>query len=182
MIDQLLKEANTAAIEATRPEENIDPNERVVKITKAQVEQLIQTLRDGGEYVVRIVSAGNYVLGEKEVRVFADVVPNQQIFAEKEEIAAVSVDSKNMSEEEIQKRLDILLSAAQFRARREGILGAIQIEDGSLTKLTQFIQEIQNSDQPLDAIQAIASQETYTVGPLKLRLVAIRDGKVMFST
>lgn len=181
VIDQLLKEANLAAIEATRPDSK-QSDERVVKITKAQVEQLIQTLRDGGEYVVRIISAGNYVLGEQEIRVFADVVPNQKVFDEKQEIAAVSIDSQNMSEEEIQKRLDILLSATQFRARRQGILGAIQIGEGSLTKVVQFIQQVNSSEEPLDEIQAIASEATYTAGPLKIRLVAVRDGKVVFST
>lgn len=181
VVDQLLQEANVAAIKATRPDSK-KTNERVVKITKAQVEQLIQTLKSGGEYVVRIISAGNYVLGEQEIRVFVDVVPNQKIFDEQQEIAAVSIDSENMTEEEIQKRLDILLSAAQFRARRQGILGGIQIEDGSLIKLIQFIQEINSTDEPLDEIQAIASESTYTAGPLKLRLVAVRDGKVIFRT
>ncbi|WP_013324361.1 DUF3084 domain-containing protein [Gloeothece verrucosa] len=181
VIDQLLQEANRTAIMATRPESK-NTDERLVKITKAQVEQLIQTLKDGGEYVVRIISAGNYVLGEQEIRVFADVVPNQKIFDEEQEIAAVSIDSGNLTEEEIQKRLDILLSAAQFRARRQGILGTIQIGDGSLTKLVQFIQQVNSSEQPLDEIQAVASEPTYTAGPLKLRLVAVRDGKVIFST
>lgn len=181
VIDELLQEANSAAIQSTRPNSS-ESKERVVKITKAQVEQLIQTLKNGGEYIVRILSAGNYVLGEQEVRVFADVVPNEKIFEEKQEIAAVSIDSQNMTEEEIQKRLDSLISAAQFRARRQGILGTIQIEDGSLTKLVNFMQKISSSEQTFDEIQAIASEQTYTAGPLKLRLIAVRDGKVIFST
>lgn len=181
VIDKLLTEANRAAIRYTRPDAP-DTDERVVKITKAQVEQLIQQLQGGGEYVVRVLSASNYVLGEKEVRVFADVTPNQKVYQEGQPIAAVSIDSGNMTEQEIQKRLDLLLSAAQFRARSQGVLGQISLEDGSLKKVIQFIEQINSSGEPLDEIQAIASETTYTAGPLKIRLVAIRDGKIVFST
>ncbi|MEG3439865.1 DUF3084 domain-containing protein [Pannus brasiliensis CCIBt3594] len=180
-IDQLLRQANTFAIRATRPRDP-NPEERVVKITKAQVEQLIQQLQDGGEYVVRILSAGNYVIGEREVRVVADVVPNRQIFSDNQVIAAVSVDSRDMSEEELQNRLDLLLASAQFRARSAGVLGTIQVEDGLLTTVVNFIDRVKRSEVEIDTIEAIASEETKTAGPLKLRLVAKSNGEMVFTT
>ena len=180
-IDQLLRQANRTAIQATRPGSE-EFNERVVKITKAQVEQLLDQIQDGRDYVVRILSAGNYVQGEKEVRVFADIAFNQEIFNQGEMIATVSIDSDNITEADIQKRLDLLLAASQFRARRAGILGKIQIGDGHIKTLINFIEELNESEEPLEEIKAVAAETTYTAGPLKLRLVAIRDGKVIFST
>ncbi len=180
-IDQLLRQANRTAIQATRPGSE-DFNKRVVKITKAQVEQLLDQIQDGRDYVVRILSAGNYVQGEEEVRVFADIALNQEIFNQGEMIATVSIDSDNITEADIQKRLDLLLAASQFRARRAGILGKIQIGDGHIKTLINFIEELNESDEPLEEIKAVAAETTYTAGPLKLRLVAIRDGKVIFST
>jgi uncharacterized protein (DUF3084 family) len=180
-IDQLLREANNVAVRATRPNKP-NPDERVVKITKAQVEQLIQQLQDGREYVVRILSAGNYVLGESEVRVFADVVLNQKVFTASQVIAAVSIDSSNMSEEDIQKRLDLLLASAQFRARSAGVLGPIQVEDGLLTTIVSFIDRLQRSGELIDTIQAVAERDTFTAGPLKVRLVATRNGEVVFTS
>ncbi|PSF37280.1 DUF3084 domain-containing protein [Aphanothece hegewaldii CCALA 016] len=180
-VDQILQQANLSALQATQPN---NPNSKlpIVKITKAQVEQLVQQLQDGREYVVRILSAGNYVLGEQEIRVFADVAPNQRIFEESQEIAAVSIDSQNMSEEDLQNRLDTLLAASQFRARRAGVLGDIQVEDGRLTSLIGFMEKINQSDDTIDEIKTIAVEKTYTSGPLKLRLVAIKDGEIIFST
>ena len=180
-IDQLLRQANRTAIQATRPGSE-DFNKRVVKITKAQVEQLLDQIQDGRDYVVRILSAGNYVQGEEEVRVFADIALNQEIFNQGEMIATVSIDLDNITEADIQKRLDLLLAASQFRARRAGILGKIQIGDGHIKTLINFIEELNESDEPLEEIKAVAAETTYTAGPLKLRLVAIRDGKVIFST
>jgi uncharacterized protein (DUF3084 family) len=180
-IDQLLRQANRSAIEATRPD-NPDVKERVVGITKAQVEQLVEQIKDGKDYVVRIVSAGNYVQGEKEVRVFADVVPNQKVFNRDETIATISIDTESLTEDDFQKRLDTLLAASQFRARRAGILGNIQVEDGRIKTILNFIEEINQIEVTPDEIKAIASNPTYTIGPLKLRLIAIKDGKVIFST
>lgn len=180
-VDQLLQQANLSAIQATQPK-TANPDLQIVKITKAEVEQLVQSIKDGREYVVRILSAGNYVLEEKEIRVFADVVPNQRIFEANQEIAAVSIDAQNRSEEDLQKRLDTLLAASQFRARRAGVLGSIQVEDGRLTSLISFIEKVNQSDETIDEIKTIAVAQTYTVGPLKLRLVAIKDGEVIFSS
>lgn len=180
-VDQILQQANLSATQAIQGN-NPNSNTPIVKITKAQVEQLVQQLQDGREYVVRILSAGNYVLGEKEIRVFADVAPNQRIFEQSQEIAAISIDSQNMSEEDLQNRLDTLLAASQFRARRAGVLGNIQVEDGRLTSLINFMEKVNQSDDTIDEIKTIAAEKTYTTGPLKLRLVAIKDGEIIFRT
>ncbi|GFE70711.1 DUF3084 domain-containing protein [Chroococcus sp. FPU101] len=180
-VDQILQQANLSAIQATQPNAT-NPNLQIIQITKAEVEQLVQQLQDGREYVVRILSAGNYVLEEKEIRVFADLAPNQRIFEENQEIAAVSIDSQNMSEGELQSRLDNLLAASQFRARRAGVLGNIQVEDGRLTTIISFMDKINQLDDPIDEIKTVAVDKTYTTGPLKLRLVAIKDGEILFSS
>jgi uncharacterized protein (DUF3084 family) len=181
-VDELLRQANRNAWQATR-DPNTRPlpgNEPIVRITTAQVQQLAEQLKTGEEYVVRILSAGNYVQGEEEIRVFADVAPNRQVFREGETIATISMDSSNFSEEDIQKRLDYLLSAAQFRARREGILGNIQIEDGRIKTLIQFVEAIQQATERPDEIRVVATENTSVVGPLKLRFVALRRGNVIF--
>jgi uncharacterized protein (DUF3084 family) len=181
VVDELLRQANRAAIAATRPSGN-GTNERVVKITRAQVEQLIQQLQDGRDYVVRILSAGNYVQGEEEVRVFADATINQRIFRQGDIVSTVSVESQTLNEEDIQKRIDILLAASQFRARSTGILGNIQIGDGRIKTLIEFVDQVNRIEEKPDVIQSIAATDTDTIGPLILRLVALRNGEELFST
>lgn len=181
VIDELLRQANRTAIEFIG-KNTINPNDRVVKITQAQVEQLTEQLQDGKEYVVRVISAGNYVQGEKEVRIFADIVPNKKIFDEDETIATVSMDALNLTEANIQQRIDLLLSATQFRARSAGVVGTIQVEDGGLKRMINFIEEISQLEDGLDEVRAVAANETNTIGPLKVRLVAIKDGEILFST
>lgn len=179
-IDSVLRQANRYAIKATLFEDN-HQEERVVKITKAQVEQLAKQIQDGQDYVLRILSAGNYVQGEKEIRVFADLAVNKEVFAPGEEIATVSIDNSQTNTTEIQEQIDWLLAASKFRAGRAGILGEIQVGDGQISTLINFVEKIIESKESIDEIRAVVTETTYTAGPLKLNLLAVSNGTVVFS-
>ncbi len=180
-IDRLLRQANRNAVKAILfKEEQLE--KRVVKITNAQVEQLANQIVDGQDYVMRIISAGNYVQGETDVRVFADLALNQKIFPAGEDIATVSIDSTNLSQSEVQERFNWLLAVCKFRAQRAGILGDIQVGDGKINTLVNFLDKISASQQPLTEMKAVVAEATYTVGPLKLDLIVTHNNKIIFST
>lgn len=176
LVDGILNEANRGVM-LILGYGNQSPHQRFVQITKAQVEQMKQQLSQSGEYLVRILSASNYVQGEENVRIFADVTPNQKVYAKNETIASISIEPKDFKGTELQQKLDFLISVAQFRARREGILGKIIIGDGKIISLINFIQELQLSDQSVTEIIAIAANETNTAGPLQINLVVISNGE-----
>jgi len=179
-IDQLLRQANRTALQLLKTPNMPVPDEPIVRVTKSQVERIKEQMTSGQEYVIRILSAGNYVQEEKEVRVFFDVVPNRQVFREREVIGTISLESSDFSEADIQKRLDYLLAAAQFRARREGILGPIQVEDGRIKTLIDFIEQVRKSDRSPTEVRAIAAADTAVIGPLKIRIVAIKGNEILF--
>jgi uncharacterized protein (DUF3084 family) len=77
----------------------------------------------------------------------------------------------------MRQRLDLLISASQFRARNAGIIESVQI-DGTFLR---FVSQLQQTEQEVE-IKAIAADNTYTVGPLKVKLVAILNGQILFST
>lgn len=181
-IDRLLVQANRKAIKSTLIDDDQFDSTRVVRITTAQVQQLAEQIQDGKDYVVRILSAGNYVQGEQEVRIFADITANREVFQAGESIATVSIDSLQMNHTEIQERLDWLLAASKFRAQRAGIIGDLQIGDGQIVTLINFIDDIANSEEDLGEIKAVVAETTYTAGPLKLNLVVVKDGVIIFST
>ena len=181
-IDKLLVQANRNVIKELLLKDKVGNNQRVVQITTAQVTQLAEQLKDGQDYILRILSAGNYVQGESEVRVFADLTLNQKIFTAGEEIATVSIDSDSTNSADLQERLDLLLAASKFRAQRAGIIGDLQVEEGQITTLIKFIEEITNLENSLGDIKALVAETTYTAGPLKLNLVLIQNGEVTVSS
>ncbi|MBL1210821.1 DUF3084 domain-containing protein [Geminocystis sp. GBBB08] len=176
LIDGILNEANRGVM-LTLGYGNQFPNQRFVQITKGQVEQMKEQLIQKGEYLVRILSAGNYVQGEERVRIFADVTPNKKIYAKNETIASITIDSHDLKSTELQGKLDFLISVSEFRARREGILGKIFIGDGRIISLINFVQKLQLSKESVDEIIAVAANDTETSGPLQINLVVISGGK-----
>lgn len=176
-VDQLLREANRKAIQLVRPG---GTNEQIIQITKPEVEQLITRIDDGQDYVVRIFSAANYLVGERAIQVFPDVVRNQVVFLAGDVIAATTLDPSAFSDEQLQQRINLLIAAANFRARSLGIL-TDSVEIGKLQNLILFTEQLKQSKQPI-SLKAIASAVTYTAGPLKLELIAEQDGQILFRT
>ena len=180
-IDSLLRQANNNALRATQFS-GATSQQRIVNITRSQVEQLESQIEDGQDYVLRILSAGNYVQGEEEVRVFADLALNKQVFQAGEEIATVSIDPVNITRNDVQERLNWLLAVSKFRAQRAGILGDIEIGDNQVETIVNFVNQITQAEEPVNEIKAVVVENTYTSGPLKLNFVVMRNGKVVFST
>ncbi len=179
-IEQLLREANRVAIELTQPGTDPD-NELAVQISKTQVEQVIAQIDDGRDYVVRVISAGNYLLGERNVQAAIDVAENKVVFSKGDVLAAIPA-APRAAGQEIRQKVGLLLSAAKFRARRAGILGdAIEIGDGRLETLVSFIEQVRQYNQPVE-IKAIAADDIYTAGPSQVQLVAVKNGQVVFGT
>ncbi|ACA99663.1 MULTISPECIES: DUF3084 domain-containing protein [Cyanophyceae] len=178
-VDQLLREANRNAIIATGGV-NPDFEARVVQITNAQVQQLLGQIADGRDYVVRLLAAGNYLQGEGSVQVFADVTLNEQVFRAGEVIATLSLEELSVQNPTAARRpVDFLLGAAQFRARRAGVLGDIQVKDGNVGHIINFVEALNNSPEPVTEIRAIAIENGFTAGPLRLELVGLSNGRIV---
>ena len=177
LIDGILSEANRGVMTILGYGNNQSVPQRFVQINKGQVEQIKETLSTPGQYLVRILSAGNYVQGEEEIRIFADVTPNKKVYAPNQTIASINLGDDDLQSNELQEKLDFLISVSQFRARREGILGRIFIGDGKITSLVNFIQKLELSEQSIDEIRTVAASETYTSGPLQINVVVFVDGE-----
>ncbi len=180
-VRELLREANQIASEFTQPGTN-QVNRQVVEIPPGQLNQLIQQIDDGQDYVVQILSAGNYLLGEKRLQVLGNVTRNKMVFHAGDVVAATSVNPATMTPEEIQQRLNLLLFAYKFRARSAGIIGdKINLGDDSTKNLMSFVEQLKQYNQPVD-IKAVAAEDTYIAGPLKVELVAVQNGQIIFRT
>ncbi|MGF2037984.1 MAG: DUF3084 domain-containing protein [Nostoc sp. CmiVER01] len=174
---QLLQEANrNANLRLSEPGAN-PANVELLRVTQDRIDQLSKPIGDGQEYVVRIFSAGNYVRGEKQIEFFTDIARNQLVFSGGAVLATTTADSKTMTSYQLQQRLEILISASQFRARNAGIVEDVQVEGTFL----RFVSQLRQYNQPLE-IKAIAAEDTYTAGPLRVKLVAIVNGQIIFTT
>lgn len=173
-VDQLLREANRTATQLARPGSR--QQEQIIQITKAEVGQLAGQIDDGRDYVVRILSAANYLTGEVPIQVVAEAVPNQLVFNKGDIVASTSIDPTTATDADIQQRINFLLSAATFRARRLGMLTDI-VEVGRVQNLINFVEKLKQYKQPVE-LRAIAASPTFTAGPLTVELEIAQNGRV----
>ena len=184
-LNRLLREANQFVGQRIRPD-SPQVNDQVVQLTQAEAEQLTNQIKDGKVYVIRILAVGNYVVGEPCVlagndcvQVAISAIPNQLVFHQGQMIAANTFDPTTMPETDLKERINVLIQAAQFRARQAGILWeTIQVPDRD--RLNSFFDQLKQVGQPVE-VQAIAAEDGYTAG-IRLDLVAIQAGQIVFGT
>ncbi|MEO1123622.1 MAG: DUF3084 domain-containing protein [Cyanobacteria bacterium J06639_16] len=189
LVEQLLQRANRVALE--RISAGIDQfDRRVIQISDSEVNRLINQIRDGDEYLVRLLPAANYVVGEPCVvrdrtaciQVFFEVFENRLIYEPGELLATTRVTAINPSAPAIFEQINLLLASSQFRAVQDGVVGdVVQIANGEVVPVSQFINRIRTYGQPL-TLQAVASEPIFTTGPLRVDLLALSQGEVVFST
>ena len=180
-IDRLLQEANKTTVGLMQPG-NTKVKEQIVQITNAEIEQLLNQIKDGQDYVVRIVAGANYLREEKRIKVFAEAEINRVVFRAGDVISGVSIDPLVLKDEQVRQQLQQLIEACQFRARLIGVVGGrVQVADNRIETLASFVDRLKQYDKPLE-VQAIATDVTYIAGPLKIDLVAVENGIVVFRT
>ena len=181
VLDRLLREANRFALQATQP--GVDNgNQQIIQLTQQDAQRLLNQIKDGQEYVVRIIAVANYYRGEKSpIAVFPDAVLNRIVFQAGDVVAGTLIDPTQVTKEDLQKIvLEQLPAASSFRAKSAGLLNdTIQIQQ--LQAWLRLIEQLQDYKGSIE-IRTIATEATYTASPLKLGLVARQNGQIILQT
>ena len=187
-VTEFLVEANRLVSRAIAPGATID--RQILLIGNSEVEGLIDRLATGEDYVVRLLSAANYVTGEPCVvrggepcvQVFIDATPNQQVYSQGERLATVSLESPPFSDRQLFEQLNLLLAATQFRARQDGVVSdTLLVADNRPETVLNFLESVQQSGQAVE-LQAFAANNILTVGPVHIHLAAVSNGRILFQT
>jgi len=180
-INQLLREARRTTVELTKPTQ-LEPNQQVVTMTNPDLEQLIRQISDGRTYAVRLLAVVNYFEGEDQILVIPEAAPNQVVFPAGEQVASISVNPTEMTEDQILERLDYLFTVSNRRAVQSGILrDPLTGTVGSFRQadLIKFILQLRKYQGTIN-IAAVTPETVYTSGPLKLQLVALQNQQVIY--
>lgn len=174
---QLLQQAERNARELLDFLPEQAPKEPVVQITDAQFEGLINRLRDGKSYVVRILSAGNFLKRETKIAIAADVTLNRQIFAAGTEIASLRF-TPDLSPQALAAKIEQLFLLVSFRARQEGVLAnPITGKVGNFPPeaLNDLFKLVSTLTAPYE-IRAIAKEDIFPASSLSVELVIRQNG------
>ncbi|OIP77804.1 MAG: hypothetical protein AUK48_03255 [Oscillatoriales cyanobacterium CG2_30_44_21] len=174
---QLLQQAEQTARELLDFLPDQAPTDPVLQITESQVEGLLNRLKDGQSYVIRILSAGNFLKRETRIAIAADVTLNRQIFASGAEIASLQF-TPDLPPQALASRIEQLFLLVSFRARREGVLanpltGKVgNFPPDALTELFKFVSTLSSAYE----IKAITKEAIFPASSLSLELVIRQNG------
>jgi uncharacterized protein (DUF3084 family) len=181
-INALLQQARRTAIILTNPA-NLRPEQQVVQMSTEDVDKLLQQISAGQPYIVRILSALNYLEGEDQVVVVPQAAPNQQVFKAGEVVAVIALNPATLSDEQILTRINSLFSVANRQAIQAGMLpDPVTGTVGSFRQieLFRFVLALkERNDNDTIEIQAVTSSDIFSAGPLTLELVARRNQQVV---
>ena len=188
-VQQLFRDANEVAFQQLLGANAAD--EQIIRIRKDKVDELLNRISDGQEYVVRILSAANYFAGEPcvvegqepciDVHMVADV--NRVIYQTGDIIATIPVEAAQLANQQLGEQLRVLRQLTQVQALRDGVVfvDPVRIAVDQRETLISFLQQLEAYGRGLD-LQAIAAEPIFTIGPIRIELVAIKNGEVLFQT
>ena len=191
-VNDALSTANRLAAQTILPgTESVD--KQVIRFDPEAVQQIVNSITDRQNYVIRVSSAANYIVGEPCVnaaltqggepclQVNIDAAINEVRYQPGDALASVSLEG-GLSNEELIERFALLRATAELQARRNGIIRYQPIiANGFSDPVLDFLSRVQSYGQPLE-IQAIASQPILTTGPVYLDLAAVQNGQILFRT
>jgi uncharacterized protein (DUF3084 family) len=153
------------------------PKDPVITITDAQIEGLLARIKDGQSYVIRVLSAGNFLKRETRIAIAADVTLNRQIFGSGAEIATLQF-APDLSPQVIASKIEQLFLLVSFRARREGVLanpitGKVgNFPPEALNELFKLVSELKSAYE----IRAVTKEAIFPASSLNLELVVRQNG------
>ena len=181
-VDALLLQARQSALKLIQPSSEVT-DEQVIQISQQDVDQLVQQMSDGQAYVIRILAAANYLLGEESVLVIPQLAENRLVFEPGKPVAAISINPAGKSDDLLLTALNQLFQQANRRALSAGILAnplTGTVGEFEQVELFRFILALQERKIEGEIeIFAIAATPISVAGPLKLQLIAIQDQQVI---
>jgi uncharacterized protein (DUF3084 family) len=176
-IVQLLQQADRNARTLLDFLPGTEPKQAVIKVSEAQIDSLVDRMRDGRSYVIRILSGSNYLRRETSILVTADITVNRQIFNKGDVIASLTF-RPSLPPNELESRVEQLFLLASFRARREGVLSdpiTGKVGSFSPTAIKELLQVVGEYKEPFE-IQAVAKEPIFTASSLNIELILRVNG------
>ena len=154
-----------------------DLGDAVIEVTQSDIDNLIDSVKDGSSYVVRILSTRNYLRRETKVSIAADVILNKKVFNKGEVIASLQF-KPSLQPQETAERVSRLFSLVRFRANSKEVLpDPITGNLGSFsTNALSDLMETIGAYKTNFEIRAVAKESIYLSGPLSLELVVVSNG------
>ena len=137
-------------------------------LRKNHIEEIQNTILNGGNWVINIKSVRNVLNGENFVYAFPELTENKIIVRKGEEITKIDFKQGNFNKKDFGDKVNFLLSSSLAEVKRRGSLtNEIKLRSDSVKELRDFLNK---DDKTNFELEAVSMSNSRTAQPVIIEL------------
>ena len=133
-------------------------------LRKNHIDEMQNTILNGGNWVINIKSVRNVLRGENYVYAFPELIENKTIVRKGEKITKIDFKQENFNKKDFGEKVNFLLSSSLAEVKRRGSLtNEIKLRSDSVKDLRDFLNKKKKTNFELEAISMVDSKTAQPV-------------------
>ena len=165
-IEEIIINANKYTYNIVKPRSKEVRN--ILLLRKNHIEEIQNTILNGGNWVINIKSVRNVLTGENFVYAFPELTENKVIVRKGEKITKVDFKQENFNKKDFGNKVNFLISSSLAEVKRRGSLtNEIKLRSDSVKELKDYLNENNKTNFELEAVSLRNSR---TIQPVIIEL------------
>ena len=161
-IEKIIINANKYTHKIVKPNSKKIGN--LLLLRKNHIEEIKNTILNGGNWVINIKSVRNVVIGENFVYAFPEITENKTIVRKGEKITKIDFKQENFNKKDVGDKVNFLLSSSLAEVKRRGSLtNEIKLRSESVKELRDFLNKNDKTNFELEAVSLTNSKTAQPV-------------------
>ncbi len=165
-IEKIIINANKYTHKIVKPKSKNFRN--LLLIRKNHIEDIQNTILNGGNWVINIKSVRNVLIGENFVYAFPEITKNKIIVRKGEKITKIDFKKENFNRKDVGDKVNFLLSSSLAEVKRRGSLtNEIKLRSDSVKELRDFLNK---NDKTNFELEVLSMSDSKTAQPVIIEL------------
>ena len=165
-IEKIIINANKYTYKIVKPKSKEIRN--LLLLRKDHMEEVLNTILNGGNWVINIKSVRNVIIGENFVYAFPELKENKIIVKKGEKITKIDFKQENFNKKDFGDKVNFLLSSSLAEVKRRGSLtNEIKLRRDSVKELRDFLNK---KDKTNFELEAVSLRNSKTIQPVLVEL------------
>ena len=165
-IEEIIINANKYTYNIVKPRSKEVRN--ILLLRKNHIEEIQNTILNGGNWVINIKSVRNVLTGENFVYAFPELTENKVIVRKGEKITKVDFKQENFNKKDFGNKVNFLISSSLAEVKRRGSLtNEIKLRRDSIRELRDFLN---NNEKTNFELEAVSLSNSKTIQPVIVEL------------
>ncbi len=161
-IEKIIINANRYTHKIVKPKTKQIKN--ILLLRKNHIQDMQNTILNGGSWVVNIKSVRNVLIGENFVYAFPEITENKIIVRKGEKITKINFKQNDFNKKDFGDKVNFLISSSLAEIKRRGSLtNEIKLRSDSVKELRNFLNKNEKTNFELEVVSLVNSKTAQPV-------------------